>query len=81
MSSSSAAKDKPPFGILQIDSRQPRAFDDNDIAFLRTYANLLAAAVDRLRAIGEARQARSGFASPWRPANSAAGNSIWPMVS
>ena len=40
---------KPPFGILQIDSRQPRQFTDSDTAFLRTYANLLAAAVNRLR--------------------------------
>ena len=50
------AKDEPPFGILQIDSRQPRAFDDNNIAFLRTYANLLAAAVSRLGATEEARE-------------------------
>ena len=38
-----------PLGILQIDSREPRQFTDNDTAFLRTYANLLAAAVNRLR--------------------------------
>jgi len=42
-------QDRPPFGILQIDSRKPRQFTDNDTAFLRSYANLLAAAVDRLR--------------------------------
>jgi PAS domain S-box-containing protein len=46
---------KPPFGILQIDSRQPRAFDNRDTAFLRSYANLLAAAVDRLRTMAETR--------------------------
>ncbi len=40
---------KPAFGILQIDSREPRQFTDTDIGFLRTYANLLAAAVNRLR--------------------------------
>jgi len=44
---------RPPFGILQIDSRTPRQFTDTDTAFLRSYANLLAAAVDRLRAVGE----------------------------
>ena len=38
---------KPPFGILQIDSREPRQFTDDDTAFLRSYANLIAAAVDR----------------------------------
>ncbi len=46
---------RPPFGILQIDSRTPRRFTDADIVFLRSYANLLAAAVDRLRVIGEVR--------------------------
>ncbi len=46
---------RPPFGILQIGSRKPRQFTDTDTAFLRSYANLLAAAVDRLRVIGEVR--------------------------
>jgi len=40
---------RPPFGILQIDSRTPRQFTEGDTLFLRSYANLLAAAVDRLR--------------------------------
>jgi len=48
-------QDRPPFGILQIDSRTPREFNDADTAFLRSYANLLAAAVDRLRVIAEIR--------------------------
>ena len=48
-------KDRPPFGILQIDSRKPRKFTEEDTNFLRSYANLLAAAVDRLRVIGEIR--------------------------
>jgi len=46
---------RPPFGILQVDSRTPRQFTDDDTAFLRSYANLLAAAVDRLRVFGEMR--------------------------
>jgi PAS domain S-box-containing protein len=46
---------RPPFGILQIDSRQPRSFDDRDVTFLRSYANLLAAAVDRLHTLAEVR--------------------------
>ena len=50
------AKGRPPFGILQIDSRTPRVFTDDDTAFLRSYANLIAASVDRLHAIGEARR-------------------------
>ena len=50
-------KDQPPYGVLQVDSRSPREFDEDDISFLRTYANLLAAAVDRLRVLGETRRA------------------------
>jgi len=52
-------KDMPPFGILQIDSRTPREFTEADTAFLRSYANLLAAAVDRLRIIKEVRSAEA----------------------
>jgi len=47
---------KPPFGILQIDSREAREFSANDTAFLRSYANILAATVDRFRVIDEVRQ-------------------------
>lgn len=47
------------FGILQVDSRQPREFDADDTNFLRNYANLLAAAVDRLRANKEAQAAEN----------------------
>jgi signal transduction histidine kinase/CheY-like chemotaxis protein len=49
-------KDRPPFGILQIDSREPRQFTEEDTVFLRSYANLVAAAVDRLRVIWEVRE-------------------------
>lgn len=49
-------KDRPPFGILQVDSRTPREFTDSDITFLRGYANLLAATVDRLRVLDEMRE-------------------------
>ena len=48
-------KDKLPLGILQVDSREPRQFTENDTTFLSGYANLLAAAVDRLRLLGELR--------------------------
>ena len=37
-----------PFGILQVDSRSVRDFNESDVNFLRSYANLLGAAVDRL---------------------------------
>lgn len=49
----------PPFGVLQIDSRVPRQFTDGDTTFLRSYANLVAAAVDRLRTFNELRIARN----------------------
>lgn len=45
-----------PFGVLEVDSRRPRVFDDEDIAFLRNYANLIAAAVERLRTQGRMQQ-------------------------
>ena len=47
------AEDKLPFGILQVDSRIPRHFSARDTRFLRGYANLIAGAVDRLRATHE----------------------------
>ena len=39
-----------PFGVLEVDSRQPYRFGQDDIDFLQNYANLLAAAVDRVNA-------------------------------
>ncbi|WP_126174628.1 putative bifunctional diguanylate cyclase/phosphodiesterase [Altericroceibacterium xinjiangense] len=38
-----------PFGLLQVDSREPRHFSASDTRFLRGYANLIAAAVNRLQ--------------------------------
>src|SRR4051794_33183970 len=38
-----------PFGVLEVDSQQARHFTDDDANFLQSYANLLAAAIDRLR--------------------------------
>ena len=46
---------RPPFGIIQIDSHVPRQFTEGDTLFLRSYANLIAAAVDRIRVTGEVR--------------------------
>lgn len=47
---------RPPYGVLQVDSREPRAFTDADTQSLRGYANLLAAAVERLRILAELRR-------------------------
>ena len=49
------ADGRPPYGVLEVDSREPRSFDGDDVAFLRTYANMLAAAVERLRTGDELR--------------------------
>ena len=49
------SRGNPPFGLLQIDSREPRQFTGSDTAFLRACASLIAAAVDRLRTTGSLR--------------------------
>ncbi|GEO18761.1 sensor histidine kinase [Microvirga aerophila] len=46
-----------PFGVLQVDSRTPRDFTQSDVEFLRSYANLLGAAIERLRVVDELRAA------------------------
>lgn len=43
------AGEGPAYGVLEVDAQEPRDFTDDDVAFLRTYANLLAAAIERLR--------------------------------
>jgi GAF domain-containing protein len=50
-------KGRSPSGVLQVDSRSPREFHQSDIQFLRSYANLLGAAIDRFRAVEELRAA------------------------
>ena len=47
---------EPPYGVLQVDAREPRPFGEAEVAFLRTYANMLASAVSRLRAAAELRR-------------------------
>jgi two-component sensor histidine kinase len=44
---------RPPFGVLQVDSRHPRNFRQSDVEFLRNYANLVGAAIERLRVVDE----------------------------
>ncbi len=38
-----------PYGLLQVDSREPRAFDEYDVQFLKTYSMVLGPAIERLR--------------------------------
>jgi two-component sensor histidine kinase len=47
---------EPHYGVLQVDAREPRPFGEAEVAFLRTYANMLASAVSRLRAAAELRR-------------------------
>jgi two-component sensor histidine kinase len=46
-----------PFGVLQVDSKRPRNFTQADVEFLRSYANLLGAAIERLRVVDQLRAA------------------------
>ena len=38
-----------PYGILQVDDRHMREFDDDDVEFLKTYAMVLGPVIDRLK--------------------------------
>ncbi|WP_175484525.1 sensor histidine kinase [Palleronia marisminoris] len=43
------AGERAAFGVLEVDAREQRNFGEDDVAFLRNYANLIAAAIERLR--------------------------------
>lgn len=47
-----------PYGLLQVDSREPRDFGEEDIAFLTTYATILGPVIDRLHKVGDLGRAR-----------------------
>lgn len=49
--------EKRAFGVLEVDSPEHRSFSDDDVAFLQTYANLLAAAIERFGSHEELRSA------------------------
>ncbi|MGI4807458.1 MAG: PAS domain-containing protein [Janthinobacterium lividum] len=40
-----------PYGILQVDDTRPRAFGDDEVEFLRTYAMILGPVIDRLHLV------------------------------
>jgi PAS domain S-box-containing protein len=42
-----------PFGILEVDARHPREFEEEDVEFLRAYCALVGPVIDRLDKIGE----------------------------
>ncbi len=41
--------DQQPFGVLEVDSRSPGKFNENDLAFLQGAANILGMAIERQR--------------------------------
>jgi two-component sensor histidine kinase len=45
------------WGVLEVDSHQHRSFDQDDVSFLQNYANLIAAAIERLQIEAELRDA------------------------
>lgn len=44
------------YGVLEVDGRAPRHYTDDDVSFLRTHANLIGAAVGRMRAVALLRE-------------------------
>jgi GAF domain-containing protein len=42
-----------PYGLLEVDSTEPRAFGADDTQFLRTYATILGPVIDRLHKVRE----------------------------
>ena len=51
------------WGVLEVDSRQRKSFNEDDVSFLQNYANLIAAAIDRLQTEANLKEAaeRTGF--------------------
>ena len=49
--------DRAAWGVLEVDSRQYKSFNEDDVSFLQNYANLIAAAIDRLKTEAHLRQA------------------------
>ncbi len=45
-----------PYGVLQVDAQEPREFDQDDVAFLKTYAMVLGPVVDRQKTVVELRR-------------------------
>ena len=50
-----------PYGLLEVDSREPRNFRDEDIEFLRTYAAVLGPVIDRLFKIADLEHSNERF--------------------
>jgi PAS domain S-box-containing protein len=49
------------YGILEVDTKRPREFADEDIGFLRTYAGVLGPVIDRLYKIADLERSNERF--------------------
>ena len=49
------------YGLLQVDSREPRDFGEEDAEFLRTYASILGSVIDRLHKVRNLRATDERF--------------------
>jgi two-component sensor histidine kinase len=72
---------EPPYGVLEVDSKTPGWFTEDDIQFLRTYANLIALAVGRLRMIGELRREAENNAQLLMELQHRVSNNLQAMIS
>lgn len=50
-----------PWGLLQVDAREPRDFDLQDIEFLKICSTILGPVIDRLQAVDEREEARASL--------------------
>ena len=48
-----------PWGVLQVDARRTRAFDQDDIEFLKTYSMVLGPVIDRIETVQQREEARA----------------------
>jgi PAS domain S-box-containing protein len=49
------------YGLLQVDALEPRAFDEEDTQFLRTYTTILGPVIDRLLKVAELNTSGQNF--------------------
>jgi PAS domain S-box-containing protein len=50
-----------PYGILEVDAREPREFPDEDVQFLRTYSATLGPVIDRLFKVADLERSNERF--------------------
>jgi PAS domain S-box-containing protein len=50
-----------PYGLIEVDAQEPRAFSDGDVQFLRTYASVLGPVIDRLFKIDDLARSNERF--------------------